>query len=63
MQVWIDGVLVENVVHTWRFWDSLKIDGVWFYDHFNKDWMIPAARDLTSDYTNFKVSEKRIYEP
>ena len=58
VEVWIDGVKMSSKVHLWRYTNTMKVDGFWFYDYYNHvpHLISPPRQDQHVYYDNFKVS-------
>jgi hypothetical protein len=61
-QVWVDGKLMLSRTHLWRWTDTMKADGFWFYDYYNNrpELSSPPPEDQFTYYDNIKVSTSPI---
>lgn len=61
-EIWINGVKMSSKKHRWRFTNTMKADGFWFYDYYNfrPDLTSAPSSDQYSYFDNFKVSTSPI---
>lgn len=61
-EVWINGVKMSSKTHLWRYTNTMKIDGFWFYDFYNNrpDLISPPSVDQYVYYDNMRVSTSPI---
>ena len=61
-EIWINGVKMSSKVHLWRYTNTMKVDGFWFYDAYNNrpDLISPPSQDQYVYYDKFRVSTSPI---